>query len=71
MNRSTEPATPGAAPSEIALGTPPSRTPETLPDTDLQPEQAPARHTPDVRSEPGGKRKAPNGRGLESDAGLA
>ncbi|WP_162878264.1 hypothetical protein [Trinickia diaoshuihuensis] len=35
---------------DIARGTPPARTPETLPETDLEPDQAPVRDTPDVRS---------------------
>ena len=35
--------------SDIARGTPPARTPEALPDTDLQPDQTPVRDTPDIR----------------------
>jgi len=48
----TESPTPGKAQpsqSDIARGTPPARTPETLPETDLEPDQAPVRDTADVR----------------------
>jgi len=48
MNASTTRRNADPAPSEIARGTPPARTPETLPDTDLQPDQAPVRDTPEV-----------------------
>lgn len=48
MNRSTEPDKPDPQQSEIACGTPPARTPEALPETDVQPDQAPVRDTPDV-----------------------
>lgn len=47
MKRSTEPDKP-VPQSEIARGTPPARTPEALPETDAQPDQAPVRNTPDV-----------------------
>jgi hypothetical protein len=49
MDASTKPDKPDPAQSEIGRGTPPTRTPEDLPDTDLQPEQAPVRDTPDVQ----------------------
>jgi hypothetical protein len=48
MNRPAEPGKPDPQQSEIGRGTPPARTPETLPETDLQPDQAPVRDTPDV-----------------------
>jgi hypothetical protein len=48
MKRSPEPDKPDPQQSEIARGTPPARTPETLPETDVQPDQAPVRDTPDV-----------------------
>ena len=49
MDASTKPDKPDPAQSEIGRGTPPARTPEDLPDTDVQPEQAPVRDTPDVQ----------------------
>lgn len=52
MTESTGPGNADPAQSEIGRGTPPARTPEQLPDTDLQPEQAPIRDTPDVRQPP-------------------
>ncbi|WP_244851327.1 hypothetical protein [Caballeronia sp. SL2Y3] len=53
MSDPTEPQNPTPDQTEIASGTPPARTPETLPDkTDLQPEQNPVRGTPDI-SKPG------------------
>ncbi|SAK45443.1 hypothetical protein AWB75_00782 [Caballeronia catudaia] len=40
---------------ELARGTPPARTPETLPEnTDFQPDQNPLRDTPDLEA-PGGE----------------
>ncbi len=53
MNASTTRRKPDPAPSEIGRGTPPARTPETLPETDLQPDQAPVRDAHEV--EPAGK----------------
>ena len=62
MNEPTRPGEPDAAQSEIGRGTPPARTPETLPDTDLETHQAPvsrhARHStaakPACLNEPAG-----------------
>jgi hypothetical protein len=44
--------------SEIGRGTPPARTPEDLPETDLQPEQAPVRDTPEAQP-PGSQPRTP------------
>jgi hypothetical protein len=58
MTPSHEPDKPDPQQSEIARGTPPARTPEALPETDLQPDQAPVRDTPDVtrtRNPPGAR----------------
>ncbi|MFM0048390.1 hypothetical protein [Caballeronia grimmiae] len=52
MPDASDPQTPDPSQAEIARGTPPARTPETLPDTDLQPDQQPVRGTPDL-SKPG------------------
>jgi hypothetical protein len=53
MSDPTQPQSPTPEQTEIASGTPPARTPETLPDnTDLQPDQNPVRGTPDI-SKPG------------------
>ena len=53
MPDASDPQKPDPSQSEIARGTPPARTPETLPDnTDLQPDQQPVRGTPDM-SRPG------------------
>lgn len=49
MPDASDPQKPDPSQSEIARGTPPARTPETLPDnTDLQPDQQPVRGTPDM-----------------------
>jgi hypothetical protein len=56
MKHATEPDKPDPQQSEIARGTPPARTPEALPETDIQPDQAPVRDTPDVAR----TRQAPN-----------
>lgn len=50
-----EPASVGKtdpAQAEIGRGTPPARTPESRPETDMQPDQAPVRDTPDVGQRP-------------------
>lgn len=50
-----EPASVGKtdpAQAEIGRGTPPARTPESRPETDRQPGQAPVRDTPDVSQRP-------------------
>jgi hypothetical protein len=49
MTESPRPGKPQPSQPDIARGTPPARTPETLPETDLEPDQAPVRDTPDVR----------------------
>jgi hypothetical protein len=50
MDEPTQPDKPDPKQSDIGRGTPPARTPETLPETDLQPEQTPVRDTPDVQA---------------------
>ncbi|GLU32571.1 hypothetical protein WKR88_17965 [Trinickia caryophylli] len=48
MGNDTEHRKTNPAQSEIGRGTPPARTPEALPDTDIEPDQAPVRDTPEV-----------------------
>lgn len=50
-----EPASVGKtvpAQAERGRGTPPARTPESLPETDMQPDRAPVRDTPNVGQRP-------------------
>lgn len=50
MAGSIKPEKPDPEQSEIGRGTPPARTAEALPDTDLQPDQTPVRDTPDAQA---------------------
>ncbi len=50
MDEPTKPEKPDPRRSDIGRGTPPARTPEPLPETDLQPDQAPVRDTPGVQA---------------------
>lgn len=54
MPDTNQPPRPDPQQEELARGTPPARTPETSPDTDLQPDQQPVRGTPDLEA-PGGE----------------
>lgn len=50
MTETPTPQKPDPQQSEIGRGTPPARTPEALPETDVQPDQQPVRDIPDRKS---------------------
>jgi hypothetical protein len=48
MTGTPAPHKPDPQQSELSRGTPPASTPESLPETDLEPDQQPVRGTPDA-----------------------
>ncbi|WMY10852.1 hypothetical protein [Paraburkholderia phenoliruptrix] len=58
MTETPAPQKPDPQQSEVSRGTPPARTPESLPETDLQPDQQPVRDIPGVGA-PGSPSPAP------------